>query len=126
VDKTFIGADPLEVALFTRGQESQIYHMIYRDGRQGRVFAKRFTIEGVTREKVYDLTRGTKDSRVLHFHVHDSKQAADEAVAVVHLKPAPRLRKLEIEIKWADLDTKNRGAIGYRVTDYPVARVAGK
>ena len=125
-DKTFVGADPLHVALFNRGEESKVYHMIYRDGRQGRVFAKRFTIEGVTREKVYDLTRGTKDSRVLLFHVHESKAKADQAVAVVHLKPALRLRKLEIEIKWAELDVKNRGAIGLSVTDNAVIRVAGK
>ena len=125
-DKTFVGADPLHVALFVRGGESSVYHMIYRDGRQGRVFAKRFTIEGVTREKVYDLTRGTKDSRVLLFSVHESKAKADLAVAVVHLKPALRLRKLEIEVKWAELDVKNRGAIGLSVTDNVVARVAGK
>lgn len=125
-DKTFVGPDPLHVALFRRGEESNIYHMIYRDGRQGRVFAKRFTVEGVTREKVYDLTRGTKDSRVLLFAVHESKEKADAAVAVVHLKPALRLRKLEVEVKWADLDIKNRGAIGITVTDNVVARVAGK
>jgi topoisomerase-4 subunit A len=125
-DKTFVGPDPLHVALFNRGEESKVYHMIYRDGRQGRVFAKRFTIEGVTREKVYDLTRGTKDSRVLLFSVHDSKTKADQAVATVHLKPALRLRKLEIEVKWAELDIKNRGAIGISVTDNVVARVAGK
>jgi len=80
----------------------------------------------VTREKVYDLTRGTKDSRVLLFSVHDSKAKADQATAVVHLKPALRLRKLEIEIKWIELDIKNRGAIGVTVTDNVVARVAGK
>ncbi|MFN0128854.1 MAG: DNA gyrase/topoisomerase IV subunit A [Verrucomicrobiales bacterium] len=125
-DKTFVGPDPLHVALFRRGEESSIYHMIYRDGRQGRVFAKRFTVEGVTREKVYDLTRGTKDSRVLLFSLHESKEKADAAVAVVHLKPALRLRKLEIDVKWAELDIKNRGAIGITVTDNVVARVAGK
>lgn len=125
-DKTFVGADPLHVALFNRGEESKVYHLIYRDGRQGRIFAKRFTIEGVTREKVYDLTKGTKDSRVLLFSVHESKAKADQATAVVHLKPALRLRKLEIEVKWAELDIKNRGAIGISVTDSVVARVAGK
>ncbi len=125
-DKTFVGPDPLHVALFKRGEESNIYHMIYRDGRQGRVYAKRFTIEGVTREKVYDLTRGTKDSRVLLFSVHESIEKADQAVAFVHLKPALRLRKLEIEVVWAEYDIKNRGAIGITVTDNVVVRVAGK
>lgn len=126
-DKTFVGPDPLHIALFRRGEESgKVYHLIYRDGHGGRIFAKRFTIEGVTREKVYDLTKGTKNSRAIHFHVHDSREKADDAVAVVHLKPAPRLRKLEIEIKWKDVDIKNRGAIGVTVTDSTVVRVAGK
>jgi hypothetical protein len=58
--------------------------------------------------------------------VHESKTKADQATAVVHLKPALRLRKLEIEVKWAELDIKNRGAIGVSVTDNVVARVAGK
>jgi len=125
-DKTFVGADPLHIALFNRGGESKVYHLLYRDGRQGRVFAKRFTIEGVTREKVYDLTKGTKDSRILLFSVHESRAKADQAVAVVHLKPALRLRKLELEVKWAELDIKNRGAIGVSITDNAVVRVAGK
>lgn len=125
-DKTFIGPDPLHIALFRRGEESKVYHMIYRDGHGGRVYAKRFTIEGVTREKVYDLTRGTKNSRVLHFSVHDSKERADQSVSVVHLKPAPRLRKLEVEVKWGELDIKNRGAVGTTVTDHTVVRVSGK
>lgn len=125
-DKTFIGPDPLHIALFRRGEESKVYHMIYRDGHGGRIYAKRFTIEGVTREKVYDLTKGTKNSRVIHFHVHDSKEKADEAAAVVHLKPVPRLRKLEVEVKWGELDIKNRGAVGVTVTDSTVLRVAGK
>ena len=125
-DKTFIGAEPLHVALFNRTGESKVYHLLYRDGRQGRTYAKRFTVDGVTREKVYDLTKGTKDSRVLLLSVHESKTKADQATAVIHLKPALRLRKLEIEVKWADLDIKNRGAIGLSITDSPVVRVAGK
>ncbi len=125
-DKVFVGPNPLHVALFTRGEENAVYHLIYRDGRQGRVYAKRFTIEGVTREKVYDLTKGTKGSRVFHFHVHPNKEKADAAVAIVHLKPELRLRKLEIEVKWGEMEIKSRGAMGNTVTDNTVTRVAGK
>lgn len=125
-DKIFVGADPPHVALFNRGAETNIYHMVYRDGPRGRVFAKRFQVEGVTRDKVYDLTKGTRDSRVLYFAVHPARDAADQSEVVVHLRPALRLRKLEIPIKWSDLDIKNRGAKGITVTDNAVLRIAAK
>ncbi|MGI8604657.1 MAG: DNA gyrase/topoisomerase IV subunit A [Verrucomicrobiales bacterium] len=123
-DKIFVGADPVRVALFKRGEETNVYHMIYRDGPRGRVYAKRFQIEGVTRDKVYDLTKGTKDSKVLYFAIHPSREVADRTAVVVHLRPALRLRKLEIPIQWSDLEVKNRGAIGNTVTDNAVARIS--
>jgi topoisomerase-4 subunit A len=125
-DKVFVGADPVHVALFKRGEESSLYHLIYRDGPRGRYYAKRFAVEGVTRDKVYELTRGTKDSRVAYFKVHPSREPADQSEVVVHLKPALRLRKLEFPIRWADLEMKSRGAIGKLLTDKTIVRVSEK
>jgi topoisomerase-4 subunit A len=125
-DKIFVGADPAHVALFKRGGESSVYHMIFRDGPRGRYYAKRFAIEGVTRDKVYDMTRGTKDSRVAYFKVHPTREDADRSVVTVHLRPALRLRKLEIPLRWADMEVKNRGAMGKTVTDNTIARVSEK
>ena len=97
--------------------------MIYRDGgSDGRTMAKRFTVSGVTREKMYDLTKGTKGSRVLWFAVFDSEKEATPKVKI-HLKPALRLRNIEIDLDFADVAVKGRGANGITVTKNPVSKV---
>ncbi|MCB1205769.1 MAG: DNA gyrase/topoisomerase IV subunit A, partial [Verrucomicrobiae bacterium] len=121
-EKVFIGKDNLHVAVFNR-DEPKIYNMIYRDGRGGRVMAKRFRVEGVTREKLYDLTSGSAGTRVLWFSEHDSEEDANLIVRV-HLRSDLKLRNFQIDFRFANLDIKGRGAKGNILTKHPVDRIS--
>ncbi len=121
-DKGFIGKDNLHIAIFNR-DEPKYYNMIYRDGRGGKAMVKRFQVAGVTREKLYDLTKGTPGTRVLWLSEHDTEEEADIFVRI-HLKPAPRLRNTQIDLRLADMDIKGRGVKGNIVTPHAVDRVA--
>lgn len=119
-DKVFVGKDILHVAIFKRDDERTTYNMIYRDGPKGITFMKRFLVGGVTRDKEYDLTKGTKDSQVFWFTVNPNGEA--EKVRVL-LRQASGLRKLEIDIDFAELEVKGRGSVGNIVTKYTVRKV---
>jgi topoisomerase-4 subunit A len=120
--KAFVGKRPVHVAVF-RKEEDKIYSLIYRDGRDGVVLAKRFRIGGVTRDKIYELGKGTKGSRVLYFAVHDNEEDSAENTVVVHLKPALRLRNLSRVFQFGELAVKGRGAKGNIITRHTVDRV---
>lgn len=119
-DKVFIGKDILHVAIFKRDDERTTYNMIYRDGPKGITFMKRFNVGGVTRDKEYDLTKGTKDSQVFWFTVNPNGEA--EKVRVL-LRQASGLRKLEIDIDFSEMEVKGRGSVGNIVTKYAVRKV---
>jgi topoisomerase-4 subunit A len=119
-DKVFIGKDIQHVAIFKRDDERTTYNMIYRDGPKGITFMKRFNVGGVTRDKEYDLTKGTKDSQVYWFTVNPNGEA--EKVRVL-LRQASGLRKLEIDVNFAELEVKGRGSVGNIVTKYTVRKV---
>lgn len=119
-DKVFVGKDVLHVAIFKRDDERTTYNMIYRDGPKGITFMKRFNVGGVTRDKEYDLTKGTKDSHVFWFTVNPNGEA--EKVRVL-LRQASGLRKLEIDVNFAELEVKGRGSVGNIVTKYTVRKV---
>ena len=121
-DKVFVGKDPIHVAVFNK-EEPLVYNMVYRDGRGGRSYVKRFRVGGVTREKFYDLAQGTKGTRVLHFQSYPDEKAAATTV-IVHLREAPRLRYLEIELAFAEFDIKGRGSRGNIITKHAVERVS--
>ncbi|MGB2265382.1 MAG: DNA gyrase subunit A, partial [Akkermansiaceae bacterium] len=121
-DKAFVGKRIQHIAVF-RKDEEKVYSMIYRDGRQGAVYAKRFKVGGVTRDKEYDLTKGSKGTRVLYFAVHDSDEQSAENVVMVHLKPAPRLRSLSRLFGFGELALKGRAVKGNLVTKHAVDRV---
>ncbi len=122
-EKAFFGANPIHVALFDR-EAAPVYTLFYRDGSKGRLYAKRFTMGGVTRDTVYDLTKGAKGSKVFYFAVHASEAESNALQLVVHLQPAPRLRKLEIEVNMAEHGVKSRSAQGSAVAETSVKRVA--
>ena len=111
------------MALFNK-EATPVYTLFYRDGSRGRLYAKRFTMGGVTRDTVYDLTKGAKGSKVFYFAVHPTEADANTLQLVVHLQPAPRLRKLEIELNMADYAIKARNAQGNIVAETSVKRVA--
>ena len=97
--------------------------MIYRDGRQGAIYAKRFKVGGVTRDKEYDLTKGTNGTRVLYLAVHDTEKESEENTVLVHLKPAPRLRSLSRLFSFGELAVKGRAVKGNLVTKHTVDRI---
>ncbi|MCH2330212.1 MAG: DNA gyrase/topoisomerase IV subunit A, partial [Roseibacillus sp.] len=92
-DKAFVGKRPVHVAIFRKNEE-KIYSMIYRDGRDGAVLAKRFRVGGVTRDKIYELGKGTAGTRVFYFAVHSKEEESDGNTVLLHLKPALRLRNV--------------------------------
>lgn len=121
--KVFVGQRPVRVAVF-RKDEDLIYSMIYRDGRDGAVLAKRFRVGGVTRDKEYDLTPGKKGSRVFYFAVHRSEEESEAQMLIVHLKPALRLRNVSRPFHFGEVGIKGRGSRGNIVTKLTVERVA--
>jgi topoisomerase-4 subunit A len=123
-DRAFFGK-PLHVAVF-RKEEAPVYTMIYRDGRGGRIYVKRFQVSGVTRDKVYDLTKGTKGTKVLYFQVSSSAKEADELAVTVHLKPALRLRNVQIDLEFKSIGIKGRGSKGNIITQHTVQRISRK
>ncbi|BCX50417.1 DNA topoisomerase IV subunit A [Haloferula helveola] len=121
-DKVFVGQRPLRVAVF-RKEEDLIYSMIYRDGRDGPILAKRFRLGGVTRDKEYDLTPGKKGSRVFYFAVHSDEASSAEQMLIVHLKPALRLRNVTRPFHFGEIGVKGRGSRGNIVTKHAIDRV---
>ncbi|MFL5762707.1 MAG: DNA gyrase/topoisomerase IV subunit A [Bacteroidia bacterium] len=122
-EKAFIGKDVIHIAVFKKNDERTVYNMIYRDGKGGTTFMKRFPVTGVTRDKQYDLTKGSKDSQVLYFSANPNGEAE---VVEVQLKPMPGLRKVQWDLDFADLDVKNRGSMGNVVTKYSVKKIVLK
>ena len=122
-EKTYVGKNPAHVAIFKK-DEPKYYCMIYRDGRDGATLVKRFTVQGVTREKMYDLTKGNNGTRVLFFSAHESDK--ETPVVSVVLKPAPRLRLKEFEVNFADVSIKGRASKGNILTKNKVDKVVRK
>ncbi len=121
-DKVFVGKRPVHLAVF-RKDEEKIYSMIYREGRDGPVYAKRFRAGGVTRDKVYEMGKGTAGSRVLYFAVHDNEGASAENMVMIHLKPVLRLRNVSRQFHFGEIAIKGRASKGNLVTKHTVDRV---
>jgi topoisomerase-4 subunit A len=119
-DKVFVGKDIVHVAVFKKNDERTVYNMIYKDGQSGISYIKRFSVTGVTRDKEYDLTKGSKGSRVLYFTANPNGEAE---VVTVQLKPHAKLKKLNFDEDFAALAIKGRNSIGNMVTKYPVKKV---
>ena len=108
-DKIFVGKDVLYVNVFKKNDKRTIYNVVYRDGRYGTAYVKRFNVTGVTRDKIYNLTKGTSGSRVLYFSANPNGEAE---VVKVCLKPKPNLKKLVFEYNFATLAIKGRDSQG--------------
>ncbi len=121
-EKVFVGQKPLRVALF-RKDEDLIYSMIYRDGKDGPILAKRFTVGGITRDKDYDLTKGRPGTRVLYFAVHKTNEESSAQMLLVHLKPALRMRNLIRPLHFAEFGIKGRSSGGNLVTKHGIEKI---
>lgn len=122
-DKVFVGKEILHVAVFKKNDERTVYNMIYKDGQSGVSYIKRFAVTGVTRDKEYDLTKGTKGSKVLYFSANPNGEAE---IVNVQLKPHSKLKKLQFDEDFAAIAIKGRGSMGNIVTKYPVKKIALK
>jgi len=118
--KTFIGKDIIYVAVFKKKDKRTIYNMIYRDGKGGPSFIKRFAVTSITRDKDYDLTNGNKNSVLLYFSANPNGEAE---VVTVNLRQAGSIKKLKWDIDFADILIKGRTSKGNLVTKYSVKRV---
>ena len=121
--KLFVGRDILHVSLFNSKSKETVYNLIYRDGKNGTSYMKRFKISGVIRDKDYNLTQGNEGSEVLYFS-ENSKDEAD--VVTVYLRKRASLKKLKWELDFADLTTKGRDSKGNIVTKYNVRKISYK
>ena len=118
--KTFIGKDIIHVAVFKKKDKRTIYNLIYRDGKGGPSYIKRFAVTSVTRDRDYDLTNGNKASTVLYFSANPNGEAE---VVAINLRQAGSIKKLKWDIDFADILIKGRASKGNLVTKYPVKRV---
>ncbi|ETZ23938.1 DNA gyrase/topoisomerase IV subunit A [Pedobacter sp. V48] len=119
-DKTFVGKGILHAQVFKKGDERTIYNMIYKDGSSGVSYIKRFAVVGVTRDKEYDLTKGSKGSKVLYFTANPNGEAE---VITVQLKPHTKLKKLQFDLDYAEIAIKGRASQGNIVSKYPIKKI---
>ncbi len=122
-DKAFIGKNPLHVAIFKKNDKRTIYNVVYRDGKSGFSYMKRFFVTGVTRDKEYNLTKATKGSRITYFSANPNGEA--EVLKIV-LKPKPRIKKLIFEEDLSNLAIKGRQSMGNILTKYDVHKISLK
>ena len=118
--KVFVGKDIIHCAVFKKKDERTIYNMIYKDGKSGNIMKKRFPVTSITRSKDYQLTKSDKGSKVLYFTANPNGEAE---TVTVNLKKLQKLKVLKIDIDFADLAIKGKGAGGNIVTKNPVRKV---
>ena len=122
-DKVYVGKDIIHIDIYRKNDNRTIYNAIYRDGKGGIYYMKRFAVTGVARDKEYDLTQGTAGSRVMYFTANPNGEA--EVIRVV-LKPALHLKKLEVIKDLSELAIKSRTARGNVLTKYDVKSITLK
>lgn len=122
-EKMFVGRDILYLNVFKRNDSRTIYNVIYRDGKAGYNYIKRFAVTGVTRDKEYDITKGTEGSRILYFSANANGEA--ETVKVI-LKPKPRQKLLVFEKDFSEIAIKGRGSMGNILTKAEIHKISLK
>ena len=120
--KFHVGKNPVYVNIFKRDEQA-IYSMIYRDGKQGRTYAKRFRVGGITRDKEYDMTMGTPGSKILYLQRHETEEESNAQRLVVHLQPRQYQKASTIDYKFGELAIKGRDSKGNILTANPVEKV---
>ena len=118
--KVFIGMGVIHLDVFKKNDDRTIYNMVYRDGRQGKAYVKRFAVKGVTRDKPYDLTKGTPNSKVLYFTANPNGEAE---MVRVNLRPRPRMKKTSFDFDFSELAIKGRSSQGNTLSRVPVRNI---
>ncbi len=122
-EKIFVGTDILHIDIFRKNDQRTIYNAIYRDGKKGIYYMKRFAVTGIARDKEYDLTQGKPGSRIMYFTANPNGEAE---VIKVQLKPALHLKKMEVTKDLSELAVKNRNARGNVLTKYEIKSITLK
>lgn len=122
-DKKFVGKGIVHADVWKKGDKRTIYHLIYQDGLGGAAMMKRFYVNSITRDTEYDLTRGTKGSKMLYFSVHPN---GEREVVTVLLRPRPHLKRLRFDVDMGDLLIKGRQSGGNRVTKEIIQKITQK
>ena len=123
VDKMFVGKNILHLDVFKKNDKRTVYNTVYRDGKIGPYYIKRFAVNGITRDKEYDITQGTAGSKVVYFTVNPNAEAE---VIRVTLKPKLRLNKLVFEKDFSDIAIKGRQSMGNILTKNDIHKIALK
>jgi topoisomerase IV subunit A len=118
--KSFVGEHIIHIDVFRKNDDRTVYNVVYRDGRKGPWFVKRFSVLGITRDKEYDVTAGAPDSKVIYFSANPNGEA--EIIKVL-LKPKPRMKKTTFEFSFADLTIKGRNSRGNILTKHPLKQI---
>lgn len=122
-DKMFVGKNVLYLNVFRRNDNRTIYNVIYRHGKAGSAYIKRFAVTGITRDKEYDVTQGTEYSRIMYFSANPNGEA--ETIRVI-LKPKPRQKILVFEKDFSDIAIKGRQSMGNILTKAEVHKISLK
>lgn len=123
-DKKFVGKHIMHCSVWKKGDERTIYHLIYRDGKEGGVtYMKRFAVKAVTRDRQYDLTKGTEGSKVYYISQHANGEGE---VVTVRLRPRPQLKRLRLDVDFGQMRIKGRSSNGNQVTKQFVSKVTQK
>lgn len=118
--KKFVGKDIIHCAVWKKGDKRTIYNLVYQDGTAGPSYVKRFDVTSITRDKEYNLTRGTKGSKITYFTANPNGQAE---VISVKLRPRPKIKKLRFDFDFSDLGIKGRQAKGNTLTKNLVSKI---
>ncbi len=122
-DKLFVGKNVMWLGVFKKNDQRTIYNAVYRDGPKGYYYIKRFNVSAITRDREYDLTNGTKSSRVVYFTANPNGEAE---VIKVTLDPAPKLKRIFFDKDFSEVLIKGRAAKGNLLTKYQVHRIGLK
>ena len=122
-EKVFIGKDIIHAAVWKKGDERTVYNCVYKDGASGKSFVKRFNVTGVTRDKDYDVSKGTPGSKI---HYLTANPNAESEVVTIRLDSRSSARIKELDFDFATLEIKGRGVLGNTLTKYPVRKVERK
>ena len=118
--KTFVGKDIIHVAVFKKKDKRTIYNMVYKDGKSGFTYMKRFAVTSITRDKEYDLTTGSKGSKMLYFTANPNGEAE---VITINLRAVGLIKKLKWDVDLAELAIKGRASRGNIVTKYSIRKI---
>jgi len=118
--KTFVGKNIIHVAVFKKKDKRTIYNMIYRDGKRGANYVKRFAVTSTTRDREYDMTNGTKGSKVLYFTANPNGEAE---IVSIYLRQTGSIKKLKFDLDFADQLVKGRNSKGNIVTKYSIRKI---